>query len=249
MPEICQKSLADAPWLDAKTRRLPGVQPLDMADWLQFDDAFEAQRVERARLLREHEAQVLQRLPEAAEAEQELVSLVSAELHRRGRRPLDHMVADPLKRIATGVVEDMCILQKRGSEHVLTAALLCFPANWRLSEKLGHPLTTIHAPVASYTDDIARRVQRLFDAVQAGRPLWRANALRYATPELFQPDRHVARDDIAEGEGYLRSERQCILRLPKTGAVVFSIHTRLVRMADLNQEQNAGLKAHPLGHA
>ncbi|MCY4335475.1 MAG: DUF3445 domain-containing protein [Litoreibacter sp.] len=249
MPEICQIALTDAPWVNANTRRLPGVQPLDMNDWLQFDDAFEAQRIERARLLYDRQEDVLQCLETARDAEEELAAFVSNRLSQLGRAPLDLQERDPLLRIATGVVEDMCILQKQGEEHVLTSALLCFPANWRLSEKLGRPLAMIHAPVDAYTSDIARRVQRLFDAVQVGRPLWRANALRYATPNLFQPDRHVAQSDVPDGEGYLRSERQSILRLPETGAVVFSIHTRLVKMTNLTPEQKAGLEVHPLGHS
>ncbi|MEM7471023.1 MAG: DUF3445 domain-containing protein [Pseudomonadota bacterium] len=248
MPEICQNHLSDAPWLSAKTRGLPGVQPLDMNDWLQFDDAYEAQLSERSRLLSMRQDQVLQRLPDAGAAEEELARFVDAQLSRLGVPGLDSSEPDPLKRIAGRVVEDMCLLEKRGDEHVLISALLCFPANWRLAEKLGRPLSAIHAPVKPYTQDMARRVQRLFDAVKVGRPLWRANALRYATPDLFQPDRHVAQSDVPVGTGYLRSERQSVLRLPETGAVVFSIHTRLVRMGDLSAEQSEGLMTHPVGH-
>ncbi|MFU1608168.1 heme-dependent oxidative N-demethylase subunit alpha family protein, partial [Sulfitobacter pontiacus] len=44
--------------------------------------------------------------------------------------------------------------KKRGDEHVLTAAALCFPANWprRTREQ---PLTGIHTPVEEYDADIA----------------------------------------------------------------------------------------------
>jgi hypothetical protein len=149
------------------------------------------------------------------------------------------------------ICEDLCLMEKHGDEHVLTAGLLCFPSSWSLAEKIGRPLLAIHAPVTSYTDDIGRRVQRLFDAVQPGRPLWRANALRYTDPTLFQPRRSTARRDHAEAEksgGYIRSERQCILRLPKTWAVVFSIQNRVVRMEDLTPQQANGLKEHPITH-
>ena len=39
----------------------------------------------------------------------------------------------------------------------------------------------------------------------------------------------------------MRSERQCLVRLPQTGAVVFAIHTYVVRMADLTQAERDGL--------
>jgi hypothetical protein len=107
-----------------------------------------------------------------------------------------------------------------------------------LAEKFLRPLLRIHAPVAPYDDDVARRVQRLFGGVRVGRPLWRANLVRHRDPALFQPVGETAKDRKEVGdEPYLRSERQCILRLPRTGAVVFSIHTTLVR-ADVGSAIN-----------
>jgi hypothetical protein len=50
---------------------------------------------------------------------------------------------------------------------------------------------------------------------------------------LFQPVSETAKERREIGdEPYLRSERQCILRLPETGAVVFSIHTTVIRAED-----------------
>ena len=96
------------------------------------------------------------------------------------RVPLDR--ADPMATLGHLVQEDLCLMEKRGQQHVLTAAVLCFPASWRLADKIGRPLTAIHAPVAEYDDALARRVQRLFDGVQPGRPLWRFNALAMPIP-------------------------------------------------------------------
>ncbi|MBL4628160.1 MAG: DUF3445 domain-containing protein [Roseicyclus sp.] len=48
---------------------------------------------------------------------------------------------------------------------------------------------------------------------------------------------------IRRGGGFLRSEKQVLLRLPDTDAVVFSTHTYVVAMADLTPEQRAGLAA------
>ena len=137
----------------------------------------------------------------------------------------------PLAVLGRVVQEDVCIMERRGEEHVLTAAVLCFPASWRLSEKIGRPLTDIHAPVEAYDALLARRVQRLFDGVQAGRPLWRSNRLWYEDAELHQPRsvQSPRRVDLGERAArYQRAERQCILRLPRTGACVFTIHTYVV---------------------
>lgn len=261
MTAICQKSLPDAPWTQDRTRRLPGVSPLDPADWLVVDDAYAAQMAKRARILKAHRADVLALQNNALPAAQELLDTVLEHLRRKqdfevsrtsclrpdGVRAAINPDA-PLDTLCHLVTEDMCILQKQGAEHVLTAALLCFPASWTLAEKFGHPLGTIHAPVASYTGEIAKRVQRLFDAVKPGRPLKRANALQYSDPTLYQPRRmDDRRDDHAQGR-YIRSERQCILRLPQTDAVVFSIHTRQVALEDLTPQQAKMLAKYPIDH-
>lgn len=126
--------------------------------------------------------------------------------------------------------EDFCLLSKSGDEHVLDAAVLCFPASWRLAEKIGRPLSAVHDPVAEYDAGLARRVQRLFDGVQAGRPLWRFNVLYYDDPALFQPRSAQMPRPLSHARTapFIRSERQCILRLPRTRAVVFSIHTYVI---------------------
>ena len=115
---------------------------------------------------------------------------------------------------------------------MLTAALLAFPASWSLAEKIGRPLTAIHAPVAPYDEGIATRVQRMFDALPPGRVLSRANALGYDDPALFQPrSEHARRDRPGARPAWLRSERQTIRKLPDTGAVVFTILTSVVPYA------------------
>jgi hypothetical protein len=146
---------------------------------------------------------------------------------------------DPLGTLCRLVQEDFCILQKpegqASDQHILTGAILCFPASWRLDEKFMAPLIGIHDPVAEYDARLATRVQRLFDGVKPGRPLWRFNVLWYDDPTLFQPrsahERRTARD--AGKAAYLRSEKQSILRLPETGAVVFSIHTYVLDRASV----------------
>ena len=128
--------------------------------------------------------------------------------------------------------------------HVLTGAILCFPASWTLAEKLGRGLPGIHGPVAGYAGDLAVRVQRLFDAIRPEAPLWRANALTYADPALHQPRREGQTKPRTRGpDGYVRSERQCLLRLPVSRAVVFSIHTYVVRADTLSPEDLAQLRA------
>lgn len=155
--------------------------------------------------------------------------------------PLDD--ADKLGTLARLVQQDLCVMEKPsgGEEHVLTAAVLCFPASWTLAEKIGRPLVAIHDPVQDYDGAMARRVQRLFDHLRVGAPLWRQNAMIYREPDLYHPRSVGAPREANEGGAYLRSEKQVLMRLAETQAVVFSIHNYIVRVADLTDAQRAGL--------
>jgi len=256
MTPILQDRLPFYPWMDPRTARLPGVVPLEGAAWLRIDEAFAAQMAERDRLLATRFDAVHALRPEGRAAAQELLDVVLAHLsgvagYRVGASsvlrpdgievPVD--AAQPLSTLGRLVQEDLCLLERSGDEHVLTGACLCFPASWTLDEKIGRPLTGIHVPVASYTDDIARRVQRMFDAVRVEAPLWRMNALIYRDPTLHQPRREGDLRTDRRGGAFVRSERQCFVRLPQSRAVVFSIHTWVVPTTALPAEALAALQA------
>ena len=252
---ILQSQLALKPWREPGLWRLPGLQPLENAHWLQEDDAYAAQLAEKVRLLATRPP-LVHALPDAARpAAEELLGLVLAQLSNRAdfgvqgdavTRPDGVTVlvdfADPLITLSQLVQEDFCLLQKTGAEHLLTAALLCFPGSWTLVEKLGQPLTAIHAPVVPYDDHMALRVQRVFDALRPDQPLWRMNALLYADATLYQPkSQHDVRPRVG-ARPYLRAEKQCLWKLPQSGAVVFSIHTSVIRAESLGAEDVALLQ-------
>ena len=241
MATITQNSLP--PEMLAETG-LPGMGPAAADDWLRVDDAYAAQMQRRLTLLREQREDVLWMDPAAQEAATEVLDQALALLPALGFAVTDaHVIcpdgrrveidrAAPLLTLGQLVQEDICILIKHGAEHVLAGAVLCFPASWRLAEKAGKPLVGIHEPVDEYDENLARRVQRLFDGVRAGRPLWRFNRLWYDDPELHQPRSATAPRRISpdrDAAPFIRSERQCVVRMPLSDAVVFSIHTFVVR--------------------
>jgi hypothetical protein len=259
---ILQDRLPHAPWMAEATRRLPGTLPLALSDWLVVDEAYGPQMALRDRLIATRAEEVHACLPVARPAAEETLDLILPLLPALGFRPVPgglvrpdgvEVAVDrgaPLLTLGRLVQEDLCLLQRAGEEHVLTAAILCFPAGWRLDEKIGRPMLRIHAPVAKYTGDVGARVQRLMDLVRPGAPLWRANAHHSDAP-LFNPQAEAAPKHRPPGREarFLRSERQALLRLPATGAVLFSIHTWIVRPSALTPEQAAALAAHPIHSA
>jgi hypothetical protein len=251
---ILQERLPHAPWTDPRTARLPGTLPLTDDSWIVQDEAFAAQMAERDRLIAERPGAVHALTEAARPAAEELCDLVLARLaaapgYRVGPGsaerpdgvpvPLDR--TQPLLTLGRLVQEDLCLLQKRGGEHVLTGAILCFPASWSLDEKLGRGLVGIHRTVRHYDEDLRPRVQRMFDLLRPGAPLWRMNALVYVNPALHQPGREGAPRTDRTGGQYVRAERQCILKLPRTGAVVFAIHTWQVLLDSLAPEERTAL--------
>ncbi len=248
---ILQDQLGFAPWHLPRGDRLPGTGPSAPEDWLRLDDAYAPQMALRDRLLAERSGEVLADTPGSEPAQAELLelgldwigtqpnfTLRETEVTRPdGRRvPLDP--SQPLRTLGRLVQQDLCLMQPDGAgEHRLTAAILCFPASWRLAEKLGRPLTGIHRPVAEYEPDLAKRVQRMFDALRPGVVLQRANCLAYEDPSLFVPRGEQERRVHPGAEPlYLRLERQTLRRLPQSGAIVFAIHTAVVRRTGLSPE-------------
>jgi hypothetical protein len=144
------------------------------------------------------------------------------------------------------VQEDLVILERAEAEpeHRLTAAVLCFPSNWTLRQKFGLPLARIHLPVEAYDEALAKRVRRLFEAIRPGAPLMRANLLPYTHARLYSPRPELDRHSPSPGEvRFVRVERQTLLRLPVTRAVVFSIHVYQVSLAAITGVERERLRA------
>ena len=224
---------------------LPGIQPVPENDWLWVDECYGAQMAYRDQLIAERLGDVHYLEDGALEAGREFLLTLLSKL----KSFQDFVVSDahvirpdgvqvpidwdqPLVTAGRLGQADYCILQKPdgASEHCLTGAILCFPSSWTLSEKAGRPLMAIHVPIPEYDENIGKRVQRLFDGVQPGRPIWRANELWHGYANLHQPKSEKdPRRSYGPDAPFFRSERQVIMRLPETRAVVFSIHTFVTR--------------------
>lgn len=265
MSDILQKHLVFAPWVDPRTRRLPGTIPVSEADWLLQDDAFSKQLELREKLITERAEAVHRLYTACTPAAQELYDWILRLLPARGyqlgdviRRPDGgEVIADrdqPLLTLGRLVAEDLCLMipgtAETGGEgeHILGGAILCFPAGWTLAQKFMQPMMRIHKPVAKYTEDVGTRVQRLLDGVRPGMGLLRGTA-HHSNAPLHNPRTEEA-GRVPQGVlSFIRVERQCLFRLPETKAVVFSIHTSVIREDDLSDEQAAALKDWPIREA
>jgi hypothetical protein len=238
------------PFAHGPYRMTMGLMALKPADWIEIDSRYASEIALRKRLLDERRSDVLAALPGSDAACHEVLGQLAGFLPERfperfertgselvnrqtGERwTVDGDVPDPLEIAGRLVQEDLCILQEVGGELRLTAGVLCFPNRWRLADKLGRPMQAIHAPVPSYAERLGKPVDRFIGMLAPERPVWRLNWSLTDDPALFQPVGHGRRDTdpgiTRENAGVritLRVERQTLRRLPRTGAVLFTIRT------------------------
>ena len=137
--------------------------------------------------------------------------------------------ADPLETAGRLVQEDLCVIGTAGPSPVLEAAILCSPSRWRLREKIGRPLLDVHAPVPLYADRLSAAVDRFMRALRPGRLAERFNWGLLDDAALFQPEPgHGTTGEAITAEDapdrlFFRVERQTLIRLPASGAVLFAI--------------------------
>jgi len=253
---ILQDRLPLHPWEQPATRRLPGIQPVQGRDWLRVDEAYAGQMALRDRLIAAQPEVVHALLPRARPAADELYRTILAWIaeepgftltgHEATRPdgvtvPLDP--TEPLLTLGRLVQQDLCLMEENGPEYDLTGAVLCFPASWTLAQKIGRPMLGIHKPVEIYDATLAVRVHRLLAAIRPEQPLWRMNFFTYDSFHLHHPRVEGDWRRQPTGRSYVRCERQTLLRLPETRAVLFAIHTIVVDATQLAPEDYDALRA------
>ncbi|KQN25686.1 hypothetical protein ASE86_05615 [Sphingomonas sp. Leaf33] len=202
-----------------------GLRRLASDAWLQSDP----DTATRARTFDAHPDSV-QRLPWAAEAEAEAAAMIG------------NGVTD-LGGAARTVWEDLCLVQAppHGGAPVLSAGAVAFPTDWRLTEKLGLPLTAVHAPIHGYAEQLSAGVDHFVATLAADQIYGRANWFVVASDDWrYLPHgdpatrfAHVTADNAGDTL-FVRSERQTLRRLPRTGAVLFTIGVYVAPLASLS---------------
>jgi hypothetical protein len=224
--------------------------------WFEIDARYADELAERRRLLGERHDDVFAALPgsDAARAEtlQEVVANLTTHVPHwfaRDGGVLSNALTgetwdlaaapyDPLEIAGRLVQEDLCIIQQGDEGPVFTAAVLCFPSRWRLAEKLGRPLVSVHGPVPFYAERLAVAVDRFMARVRPGHIASRLNWSVLDSPAMFQPggkwrEQHNAAvtPENAGDSLHLRVERQTLRRLPLSNAILFGIRVHSYPLA------------------
>ena len=179
-------------------------------------------------------------MPEADAAVAELGALLRAQgvAFAKAQGSLETMAA-----IGHGVAEDLCVLTPTDDGYRLTAGILCFPNRWRLADKVGGNLLSIHGPVPDYAEELAETVDRFLAKLRPMRAFVRSNWGLASVPDRFLPEPVPPVDPASDGGFFLRREEQSFLKLPESGAVVFAIRTTITPWEDVDADLRAGIRA------
>ncbi len=258
-----------APFKAEPFRLSMGLMPLDLKDWIEPDTRCAVELKEKERLLTERHDEVFAALPEAAPGSAEALALLVEhlpirfpELYKRSGNQLDNLATGqrweihttplhPLDLAGRLVQEDLCLMQRQAHTQVyhLVGASLCFPTRWRLADKIGQPLNTIHAPIPGYAEQLATTMDKFFDRLKVEKPVWRLNWALMDDPTLFQPTGHgrtgTSTDITPENAGdtlWLRMERQTLRRLPHTHDILFTIRVHVRPLAQLATQPDRAIQ-------
>lgn len=215
----------------------PNLSPISSDSWLRPDTEAPEWLSEKRELMVRCRGDVYAAIRGSERARTEASRLVFEHLNQKNHFYLRSELEDA----ASQVSDDLCIMEQNESgEWCLTAASLCSPTYWSLRENLGKSLGGLHKPVPGGDPELAARVARVFSAMRTDQIFERYNWTIQAGNERYLPTSEgqpFATDAISPNaaleELRFRVERQTIRKLPKTGAVLFTIRICLDPLASV----------------
>jgi hypothetical protein len=235
------------PYLDGQGGVKIGLSPIPESTWLELDNKFEEEILLKKNLLNSNRDEVLQ-ISEGSEDQQEeiLESILNylqkfhSDKYKFSKDSIYvestndlydlNQFKNPIELASLLVQEDLVLMSPKKDKFYLEAASLSAPSHWSLTEKFSKSLMDLHDGVPGYKDNIGKRVDEIFNKLPTERILERYNWSIYDDPKLFQPVHSKPLVEFKETKPYklfLRVERQTIRKLPKNGAVLFTIRVHV----------------------
>lgn len=168
------------------------------------------------------------------------------------RQPLEK---DPITLCALLIQDDLAIMfEKEDGQYYLLSGSILLAGFWRLIDKFGMPLSEIHtsADVPGFKPKLEKGMMNFFRRIQPSQPVLRNNYFIQVDDDLAwspsigpedsdaQSQAHgwtTAEKDKAIEHHFLRTERQSLRRLPKSGGVVFTIRTYFHPITEVAMEK------------
>jgi dimethylamine monooxygenase subunit A len=237
------------PYLGGPFRWRLGLRPLDLRDWIEIDERYDADIAAKLDVLERYRDTVFVALddiePEATEVLDALVTHLRARFPDRFADVEVDRLLHPLDAAGRLVQEDLAILVERGGRLVFGGGSICFPNRWDLRSKLGLPLSAVHAPVSRLNEQLQEPIDRFFARLTPERGFWRLGWGVLDTDDRYQPLDGTAAPRPASptpADLHLRVERETLRRFPETNCVLFTIRTYVAPLSSLAEDPAEGCR-------
>ena len=237
------------PFYGSKNRIRMGLCTIPASEWIEYEQDFIERIEEKCSLIHNTRERVIQCVAGSEEAQNELLANILCFIQQYHNdlfivnemsiiRSSDNTHYDfanfkehPLELISYLVPDDFCLLEKCDDDYRLVAASVCAPTYWELTEKIGHPMKEVHAPIAQLEERIGRMIRHFFAGLKPDDYYQRSNWFLMPTSDLaLFKDRDEGADDMSDlgvsnimNKLYLRCERQSFRKLPQTETIAFGI--------------------------
>jgi len=227
------------PYSGKRGRLRLGLNPIPISDWIQYENDFADRIYNKKKLINIDRARVLASSSKSMQAQQEFLNLLIKYLQEfksklfefdgneitslkdNKKYNIDEFKHSPLELISYLAPDDFCLLKESDDDFKLIAASVCAPTWWELSEKMGKPLASIHAPIANLEKKIGRMIRHFLKSLRCEDCYQRSNWFLFSTPDLcvFPDSFNLYKDLInitsenIEDNLYLRTERQTFRKL------------------------------------
>lgn len=146
--------------------------------------------------------------------------------------------------------DDLALMfEKPDGQYYLLAGAILLAGFWRLEDKFGLPLSQIHTSgsVPGFETKLEKGMLNFFRRIQPSDPVLRNNYFIQVDDDLAwsssigsedseEVSWNTAEKNKAIGNHFFRSERQSLRRLPRSGAVVFTIRTYFEPVTEIVKE-------------
>jgi hypothetical protein len=147
---------------------------------------------------------------------------------------------EPLEQLGQIIEEDFILFEKAEGRDIITAASNAYTSSGRIVSCVGRDMNYAHDPVPGLNQQLGARIDRVLANVKVGAPVVRFNWFVTAMSSRLVPeDTHQSNQLSAEriavsltGDHrragdllWVRVERQTFVRLPRSNALAFGIHT------------------------
>ncbi|KAI9931946.1 hypothetical protein MW887_009447 [Aspergillus wentii] len=157
---------------------------------------------------------------------------------------------DPMATAARLVQDDLALMfEKEDGEYYLLAGAILLAGFWRLEDKFGMRLSEIHTSgdVPQYREKLEKGMMNFFRRLKPEDPVLRNNYFiqvddnlpwshSIGSEDATEVSWSTAQKNKAIEHHFFRSERQSLRRLPRSGAVVFTIRTYFEPITEIVKE-------------